>query len=462
MASFDKTIDAITYIEVLINDSDPKKGIPLDRAKFNYLQMNTNVFSICPILILRYIFEPNDNKPKPFDELYINIYKVVGDEKKSTCLLKTSVTIISNKVTMIKSPEGNMEQYDMFCVASSIYTLSNKMNISFKNTTSKDAIQKVMGLSENALNQLKADPEYETKDSMDWIFSQKTSLDILKKLLRHTHTGDIDDIPLLYTYPNRESNLTSLKKSCEKETKCTIIDTNLYNTIDDKDKPNYLKFYGNSRFDYKGATNLLDNGFGQTLYQYNPWADQNYGDSMVAILLNMALLVNDFVNEFLKPLDPNFKHPDVLDDGFVYKAYESLDYGFGAVLPGTPIKPSNANSNKSTLKYTGIHTPHLHDFYNVKPSIYENIVRSFFSNSLTLTCFTNGQNERFGDFSQFPMLGECVDVQLNSVSDDEEYEKNGKYFIGKYTLIIDGLKTIPKITYTLYRDTLNKIRKDEE
>jgi hypothetical protein len=29
-------------------------------------------------------------------------------------------------------------------------------------------------------------------------------------------------------------------------------------------------------------------------------------------------------------------------------------------------------------------------------------------------------------------------------------------------LIIDGLKTMPKITYTLYKDTLNTLRKDEE
>lgn len=453
--AFEHQTNSIINVVTLIGDSDPKKGIAVDSSRFLYLNIESNLFSIAPICLLTYQFTYNDNKPKLYDELYINVYKTLDSDPKGALILSTSLTILSDNLTSLASNEGIIERHDYVCVASSIYTLTNKMNVGYSNLDSTDVLNEIFALKDNASYQLRVDEEYSSNDKMNWVFSQKTTLEIIKKILRHTQvSGNTADIPILYSNPDKTAYLTSLLTLCLKDSKCTLIDSNTYDSLDDSNKKEYLKFTDNTLGIYQGAIPLLTNGFGQTLYQYNPWADQDFGPGILGMTLRALQFAVDIITEEIKPLDQAFRHPDKITDECLYRAYESYNFSLGSMMAGTPIKPPNLNSNMSTLKYVGTHTTDLHYTYNVLPDIYENIVRNFFSNGIEVLCHLYGQNERFANFSNFPKLGDCVNLSLNSQEEIEDI-RNGKYLIGKYTLELTGLYDIPVIKYTLYRDTMN-------
>lgn len=452
---YDNLTKSIINVETLIGNSDPDKGIAINPTQFKSLTISSNLFSIAPVCIARYEFTKNDEKPKIFDNLYIKIYKNLEDDEKGALLLSADLLILSMNLSTLSSTEGIIERYDFICVASSIYTLTNKMNLAYSNTNSIDVINNVLALKDNLSYQLEVDSEISAYDKMNWVFSQKTTLEILKKTLRHMQIGPNEkDIPLLFSYPDKRAKLTSLVSLCQKDPKCTITDTKTYNNIDAKDQKQYLQFYQNTIGKYQGGISLLSNGFGQMLYQYNPWADQDFGDGLFGMIMRGIQFVSDLVVEELKPLDPAFRHPDKVDDQIAYRAYESYNFSLGSIMPGTPIKPPNLNSNISTLKYVGINTKELHYMYNVMPHIYENIVRNFFSNSVDVLCYINGQNERFQKFEEFPKLGDCVVLSLNT-EDEVEDVRNGKYLIGKYSMQFGDLHETPIIKYTLYKDTMN-------
>lgn len=461
--AFENISDSIIKVETLIGDSDPNKGIPVDSSKFKFLQLETNLFSIAPICLLRYEFTHEDDKPKVYDNIYIRIYKNLDRDDQGATILNASLTILSANLVTFPSNDGIIERYDYICVSSSIYTLTNKMNIAFKDTKGIDVISEILALKDNLSYQLTVDSEMDSSDKMNWIFSQKTSLDIIKKTLRHMSVQPHDkDIPILFSNADRSAKLTTLKTLCLKNPKCTIIDTKSYDNIDDDDKKSYLKFADKVISKYQGAIPLLTNGYGQMLYQYNPWADQDFGPGIVGMILRTAQFISDIIVEELKPLETAFRHPDKSDDECVYRAYESYNFSMGTMMQGTPIKPPNTNSNISTLKYVGINTKDLHYTYNVAPFIYENIVRNFFANSIDVICYTNGQNERFANFSEFPKLGDCVELSLNSPNEEIEDNRNGKYLVGKYTIQFGGNTSIPVVKYSLFRDTLNTEKPKEE
>lgn len=453
--AFESISDSIFKFEALIGDSDPKKGIPLDANKFKELMLTTNLFSIAPVCTLVFEFEQYDNKPKPFDEIYVKVYKNIDGDSKGALILSAVFTVLSISISTLSTYDGIFDRYILVCTTAPLYTLTHKMNVAYNNKNSIEVIREILGVDANLSYNLMVENGLKTNDTMNWVFSQKTSLEMLKKTLRHMSLyGNEKDIPLLYSEPNRETKLTSLVNLTKKNPKCTLIDTNTYDTIDKDDQKEYLKFFNNTVGVYKGAIPLLSNGFGQMMYQYNPWADNDYGQGLVGMVARAIQFAADIVNEELKPLDSAFRHPDKVIDNCVYRAYESFNFNVGSIMPGTPIKPYNKNKNISTLKYVGIHTPELHTTYNVRPDIYENIVRNFFINSVNVICYTQGQHDKYNDFSQFPKLGDCVNLSLNT-KDTIENVRNGKYLIGKYTILIKGNNQIPVIQYTLFKDTMN-------
>lgn len=399
-----------------------KKGVLIPTEKLLSFSLNENVFGTLPRLHIKFFDTGLYFKKINFvigKKLYLKITpKPIESLNKDIAPAPYIESVFTIQDVQTTAEPNIRYNYTLDCTYGSTAFMNKicfwpkkiaPLDLAPEYLSSKEVILQVAG--EAGFNEPSSQYTSETQDKMNWLSTNYTYEQFIKKLISHAWVGE-DDAPFYYIDKEGKFYLTTLRTCGEKSVVGRYMEITKYNQMKAKD-PNAVS---NMRCYVEGMVQNMgfmsnDGGNKTAAYVYHPAHSFEYLAAKPVVLL--------------KPIPGAFSIPEH------YRKYTS-----DSVDPFVTGVANGSTANAQDIKYISndIHFFENHQHYDIAPLHNKMLIRKFFQVFTSLVYNTNTQTVKDFDPNQRVKLTDKINIEFSSgLTQEATSIHSGDYIVASLT-----------------------------